>query len=188
MDTQTMNGSSRSSDAAATPDATDRDGARIPDPKGSNRGVPGPANRLTIDSALLDRVNRALDRIRAGEMVILVDEEDRENEGDLVMAADLVTPETINFMARFGRGLVCLTMTEEHVERLELGSWDLGERLVHAREHHAHAIRVDELAAHLGGHEPQPLSRAASRSDGSGSPQRSISLISATVCSRSWTR
>ncbi len=120
MDTQTMNGSSRSSDAAATPDATDRDGARIPDPKGSNRGVPGPANRLTIDSALLDRVNRALDRIRAGEMVILVDDEDRENEGDLVMAADLVTPETINFMARFGRGLVCLTMTEEHVERLEL--------------------------------------------------------------------
>jgi len=78
------------------------------------------AHRLTIDSALLERVNRALDQIRAGKMVILVDDEDRENEGDLVMAADKVTPEAINFMARFGRGLVCLTMTEEHVERLEL--------------------------------------------------------------------
>jgi 3,4-dihydroxy 2-butanone 4-phosphate synthase/GTP cyclohydrolase II len=116
-----MNGSSRSSDAAGTP--SPGDDVRIPEPKGSNRGLPGPAgpaHRLTIDSALLDRVNRALDRIRAGEMVILVDDEDRENEGDLVMAADLVTPEAINFMARFGRGLVCLTLTEEQVERLEL--------------------------------------------------------------------
>ena len=47
--------------------------------------------------------------IRAGKMVILVDEEDRENEGDLVMAAEHATPETINFMAKFGRGLICLT-------------------------------------------------------------------------------
>jgi 3,4-dihydroxy 2-butanone 4-phosphate synthase/GTP cyclohydrolase II len=78
------------------------------------------AHRLTIDSALLERVNRALDQIRAGKMVILVDDEDRENEGDLVMAADKVTPDAINFMARFGRGLVCLTLTEEQVERLEL--------------------------------------------------------------------
>ena len=51
--------------------------------------------------------------IRAGRMVILVDEEDRENEGDLVLAADHVTPEAINFMARFGRGLICLTLTRE---------------------------------------------------------------------------
>ena len=53
-------------------------------------------------------------------MVILVDEEDRENEGDLVLAADHVTPETINFMARFGRGLICLTLTRERCERLRL--------------------------------------------------------------------
>lgn len=58
--------------------------------------------------------------MRAGRMVILVDEEDRENEGDLVMAADFVTAESINFMARFGRGLVCLTLTEERCAQLEL--------------------------------------------------------------------
>jgi 3,4-dihydroxy 2-butanone 4-phosphate synthase/GTP cyclohydrolase II len=58
--------------------------------------------------------------IQAGRMVILVDEEDRENEGDLVLAADHVTPEAINFMARFGRGLVCLTLTRERCERLHL--------------------------------------------------------------------
>src|SRR5437879_1236179 len=58
--------------------------------------------------------------MRAGRMVILVDEEDRENEGDLVLAADHVSPEAINFMARFGRGLICLTLTRERCERLRL--------------------------------------------------------------------
>jgi 3,4-dihydroxy 2-butanone 4-phosphate synthase/GTP cyclohydrolase II len=58
--------------------------------------------------------------LRAGRMVILVDEEDRENEGDLVLAADFVTPEAINFMAKFGRGLVCLTLSEERCEQLAL--------------------------------------------------------------------
>ena len=58
--------------------------------------------------------------LRAGRMVILVDEEDRENEGDLVMAAEFATPEAINFMARFGRGLVCLTLTEERCDLLQL--------------------------------------------------------------------
>jgi 3,4-dihydroxy 2-butanone 4-phosphate synthase/GTP cyclohydrolase II len=58
--------------------------------------------------------------MRAGKMVILVDEEDRENEGDLVQAADFVTPETINFMARYGRGLICLTLTEEKCRQLNL--------------------------------------------------------------------
>ena len=58
--------------------------------------------------------------IRAGKMVILVDEEDRENEGDLVIAAEYVTPEIINFMARYGRGLVCLTLTEERCRQLGL--------------------------------------------------------------------
>jgi 3,4-dihydroxy 2-butanone 4-phosphate synthase/GTP cyclohydrolase II len=58
--------------------------------------------------------------LRAGRMVILVDEEDRENEGDLVLAADFVTPEAINFMIRHARGLVCLTLTEEHCAQLEL--------------------------------------------------------------------
>jgi 3,4-dihydroxy 2-butanone 4-phosphate synthase / GTP cyclohydrolase II len=58
--------------------------------------------------------------LAAGRMVILVDEEDRENEGDLLLAADLVTPEAINFMARFGRGLICLTLTRERCEHLQL--------------------------------------------------------------------
>jgi 3,4-dihydroxy 2-butanone 4-phosphate synthase/GTP cyclohydrolase II len=58
--------------------------------------------------------------LKAGRMVVLVDEEDRENEGDLVLAADFVTPEAINFMARHGRGLVCLTLTEERARQLNL--------------------------------------------------------------------
>ena len=58
--------------------------------------------------------------MRAGKIVILVDEEDRENEGDLVLAADHVSPEAINFMARYGRGLICLTLTRERCERLNL--------------------------------------------------------------------
>jgi 3,4-dihydroxy 2-butanone 4-phosphate synthase / GTP cyclohydrolase II len=62
----------------------------------------------------------AVEQIRAGRMVIVVDDEDRENEGDLTMAADMVTPEAINFMARHGRGLICLAMTEERVAALRL--------------------------------------------------------------------
>ena len=58
--------------------------------------------------------------LKAGRMVILVDEEDRENEGDLVMAAEHITPEAINFMARFGRGLICLTLTEARCKKLGL--------------------------------------------------------------------
>lgn len=58
--------------------------------------------------------------MRAGKIVILIDEEDRENEGDLVLAADHVTPDAINFMARYGRGLICLTLTRERCERLRL--------------------------------------------------------------------
>ena len=61
-----------------------------------------------------------VDELRAGRMVILVDEEDRENEGDLVLAADFVTPEAINFMIRHARGLVCLTLAEEICDRLDL--------------------------------------------------------------------
>jgi 3,4-dihydroxy 2-butanone 4-phosphate synthase / GTP cyclohydrolase II len=60
--------------------------------------------------------------LAAGRMVVLVDEEDRENEGDLVLAADHVTPEAINFMAKHGRGLICLTLTRERCERLRLQS------------------------------------------------------------------
>ena len=66
-------------------------------------------------------VETAIAEIRAGRMIVVVDDEDRENEGDLTLAAERVTPEAINFMARFGRGLVCLAMTEERLEHLRIG-------------------------------------------------------------------
>ncbi len=65
-------------------------------------------------------IEEALEDIRAGKMVIVTDDEDRENEGDLVMAAEKVTPEAINFMAKYGRGLICLALPPEDVERLQL--------------------------------------------------------------------
>ncbi len=72
------------------------------------------------DSYDISPITDIVAELRAGRMVILVDEEDRENEGDLVMAAEFVTPEAINFMVTHGRGLVCLTLTEERCEQLDL--------------------------------------------------------------------
>ncbi len=80
------------------------------------------------DPRLFSHVRAAIDDIRAGKMVILVDDEDRENEGDLVFAADKVTPEHINFMAKYGRGLICLTLTGEQVDRLDLPMMELPRR------------------------------------------------------------
>jgi len=65
-------------------------------------------------------ITEIIAEIRGGRMVVLVDEEDRENEGDLVFAAEFATPEMINFMARYGRGLVCLTLTQAHCQQLNL--------------------------------------------------------------------
>src|ERR1700734_2227934 len=72
------------------------------------------------ETSFLD-VPAAIEEIRAGRMIVVVDDEDRENEGDLTLAAEKVTPEAINFMAKFGRGLVCLAMTEERLDHLGLG-------------------------------------------------------------------
>lgn len=69
---------------------------------------------------MLSTVPELLAELSAGRMVILVDDEDRENEGDLVIAADHVSPEAINFMAKHGRGLICLTLTKAHCQRLNL--------------------------------------------------------------------
>jgi 3,4-dihydroxy 2-butanone 4-phosphate synthase / GTP cyclohydrolase II len=66
-------------------------------------------------------VPAAIEDIRAGRMVVVIDDEDRENEGDLTLAAEKVTPEAINFMAKYGRGLVCLAMTEERLDHLRIG-------------------------------------------------------------------
>lgn len=68
----------------------------------------------------ISAIQDIIDDLRLGKMVILIDEEDRENEGDLVLAADFVTPEAINFMATHGRGLICLTLTEERCHQLDL--------------------------------------------------------------------
>jgi 3,4-dihydroxy 2-butanone 4-phosphate synthase / GTP cyclohydrolase II len=75
---------------------------------------------MTPSSPFCD-VPAALEEIRRGRMIVVVDDEDRENEGDLTMAAEKITPEAINFMARHGRGLVCVAMTEERLEYLRLG-------------------------------------------------------------------
>jgi 3,4-dihydroxy 2-butanone 4-phosphate synthase/GTP cyclohydrolase II len=66
-------------------------------------------------------VPTAIDEIRAGRMIVVIDDEDRENEGDLTLAAEKVTPEAINFMAKHGRGLICLAMTEDRLEHLRIG-------------------------------------------------------------------
>ncbi len=81
---------------------------------------PGPTAPPSSGPVAIAPIAEIVAEIAAGRMVILVDEEDRENEGDLVLAADFVTPEAINFMARFGRGLICLTLTEERCRQLQL--------------------------------------------------------------------
>src|ERR1700677_2751595 len=74
----------------------------------------------TLDPKLTERIAGAIADVRAGKMVILVDDEDRENEGDLCMAAEYVTPDAINFMATHGRGLICVTLSEEQIDRIKL--------------------------------------------------------------------
>src|SRR2546430_12626261 len=72
------------------------------------------------EAAAISPITGIVSAIRAGEIVILVDDEQRENEGDLVFAADFVTPEKINFLAKHGRGLICMPVTEAHAQRLGL--------------------------------------------------------------------
>src|SRR5947207_7676670 len=66
------------------------------------------------------RIEDAVETFRAGKIIIVVDDEGRENEGDLTIAADKVTPEAINFLARYGRGLICLSMTAERLDELQI--------------------------------------------------------------------
>jgi 3,4-dihydroxy 2-butanone 4-phosphate synthase/GTP cyclohydrolase II len=88
-------------------------------PRAARSGAP---TQLPFDASdVVVPIEVALAEIRAGKMIVLVDDEDRENEGDLCMAAEMATPEAINFMARYGRGLICLPLTEEQIDRLRLG-------------------------------------------------------------------
>jgi 3,4-dihydroxy 2-butanone 4-phosphate synthase/GTP cyclohydrolase II len=75
---------------------------------------------MSAEPIPLATVEEALEEIRQGRQIVLVDDEDRENEGDLTMAAEKITPEAVNFMARYGRGLVCLALTEERCDELSL--------------------------------------------------------------------
>ena len=86
---------------------------------GENRVVAMPETIRTLEPPFID-VPGALAEVRAGRMIVVVDDEDRENEGDLTLAAEFVTPEAINFMAKHGRGLICLTLTEERADYLRL--------------------------------------------------------------------
>src|SRR5881398_1834089 len=104
-----------------------RRGARRPHPAG-NGLARGDTLKRTIEIAKgarksarpFARIEDATDAIRAGRMVIVVDDADRENEGDLTIAAEKITPDAINFMARYGRGLICLSMTPERLDELEI--------------------------------------------------------------------
>ncbi len=73
------------------------------------------------DGLKLNSISEILEDIRQGKMVVIMDDEDRENEGDLIMAASMVRPEDVNFMARYGRGLICLSLTRERCRQLNLG-------------------------------------------------------------------
>jgi 3,4-dihydroxy 2-butanone 4-phosphate synthase/GTP cyclohydrolase II len=90
--------------------------------------VPHPKNAATEG---ISPVTEIIDEIRRGNIVVLVDDEDRENEGDLVFAADFVTPEKINFLATHGRGLVCMPVTPEHAAQLQLVPMAANNRTVH---------------------------------------------------------
>src|SRR6266566_6088079 len=90
------------------------------------RSTPGFGSATPIASTA-----RIIEEIGRGNLVVLVDDEDRENEGDLVFAADFVTPEKVNFLAKFGRGLICMPVTEEHARRLRLTPMSQDNRSLH---------------------------------------------------------
>ena len=87
----------------------------------------------------LATIEEAIEEIRRGRMVILMDDKDRENEGDLCMAAEKVTPQAINFMATHGRGLICLPLTEERVRHLQARNDGFREHV--SLRHRFHGIR-----------------------------------------------
>src|ERR1700733_6799982 len=84
--------------------------------------VSGGDERCPVAQAVkFAEIEKSLRELRSGRMIVIADDEDRENEGDLMIAAEMVTPEVINFMATYARGLICLAMTGERLRRLELG-------------------------------------------------------------------
>jgi 3,4-dihydroxy-2-butanone 4-phosphate synthase/GTP cyclohydrolase II len=88
--------------------------------EGESIGPIGPIGPINDERSYFASIETAIRELRAGRMIVVVDDEDRENEGDLTIAAEMVTPEAINFMATHGRGLICLAMTPERLDELEL--------------------------------------------------------------------
>ena len=105
--------------------------------------------------------------MRAGKMVILVDDEERENEGDLVLAADFVSAETINFMARYGRGLICLTLTEERCRQLELPPMVANNRAPHRTAFTVSIEAAEGVTTGISAADRAQTVRAATRADAS---------------------
>ena len=109
-----------------------------------------------------------VEEIRNGRIVILVDDEDRENEGDLIFAADFVTPEKINFLAKYGRGLICMPITAEHAQRLRLPDRARGVAIVEVERASPAAslgLRSGDIIHEVNGEEiasPAALEEAAS--------------------------
>lgn len=119
--------------------------------------------------------------LKAGRMVVLVDEEDRENEGDLVMAAEFATPEAINFMAKYGRGLICLTLTQARCKQLNLPlmTYRNGTQYGTAFTLSIEAAEGSPRAS------PRPIAPTRSKPPSRATPARKTSSSRGT-CSRSW--
>jgi 3,4-dihydroxy 2-butanone 4-phosphate synthase/GTP cyclohydrolase II len=117
------------------------------------------------ESAALSPVAEIIAEIRAGNIVVLVDDEDRENEGDLVFAADFVTPEKINFLARYGRGLICMAVTEAHASRLGLKPMVSDNRSRHGTNFTASIEAAEGIATGISAHDRALTVRVAGAPD-----------------------
>ena len=115
----------------------------------------------------LASTQKIVDELRAGRIVVLVDDEDRENEGDLVFAADFVTPEKINFLATHGRGLVCMPITPEHAERLKLVPMTSRNRSVHGTNFTVSIEAAQGISTGISAADRAHTVRVASRPDAS---------------------
>src|SRR5687767_15784009 len=104
------------------------------------------------EAAAISPVTEVVQAIRAGEIVILVEDEDRENKGDLVFAADFVTPENIYFLAKHGRGLICMPITEEQAARLGLRPTVEQNRSRHGTHFTASIEAADGIATGISAH------------------------------------
>src|SRR5579864_6262541 len=107
-------------DLSMQPDLRQAPGAGSDQPLSGEQGSLLQSLCMTSHPPFTD-VPTAIEEIRAGRMIVIVDDEDRENEGDLMLAAEKVTPDAINFMAKYGRGLICLPLTEERLDHLRIG-------------------------------------------------------------------